>query len=74
MKRLVGLLHSSGQSSAEPDVPAHPTPIWISKRTRTALILAVVVVLGFVIWYVPSVLTTRPWNASARRLCARAIG
>lgn len=58
MKRLVGLLHSSGQSSAEPDVTAHPTPIWISKRTRTALILAVVIVLGFVIWYVPSVLTT----------------
>ena len=58
MKRLVGLLHSSGQSSAEPDVTAHPTPIWISKRTRTALILAVVIVLGFVIWYVPSVFTT----------------
>jgi predicted PurR-regulated permease PerM len=44
--------------TAEPDVTAHPTPIWISKRTRTVLILAVLVLLGLVIWQVPSVLTT----------------
>jgi predicted PurR-regulated permease PerM len=39
-------------------VTADPTPIRISKRTRTALILAMLAVLGLVIWYVPSVLTT----------------
>jgi predicted PurR-regulated permease PerM len=44
--------------TAEPDVTAHPTPIRISKRTRTALILAALVLLGVVIWRVPSVLTT----------------
>jgi predicted PurR-regulated permease PerM len=49
---------SSSGSRAEPDVTAHPTPIRISKRTRTALILAVLVVLGYVVYRVPSVLTT----------------
>jgi predicted PurR-regulated permease PerM len=47
-----------GQPSAEPDVTARPTPIRISKRTSTALILAVLVLLGLVIWLVPSALTT----------------
>ncbi|MEW6636756.1 MAG: AI-2E family transporter [Actinomycetota bacterium] len=42
----------------EPDVTAHPTPIRISKRTRTALILAVLTAVGLVIWYVPGVLAT----------------
>jgi predicted PurR-regulated permease PerM len=42
----------------EPDVTAHPTPIRISRRTRTALILAVLALLGLVIWQVPTVLTT----------------
>jgi predicted PurR-regulated permease PerM len=64
VKRLVGWARGRGRSGAEPeatpepDVTADPTPIRISKRTRTALILAVLVVLGFVIWRVPSVLTT----------------
>ncbi len=44
--------------TAEPDVTAHPTPIRISKRTRTALMLVVLALLGLVIWRVPSVLTT----------------
>jgi predicted PurR-regulated permease PerM len=43
---------------SEPDVTADPTPIRISKRTRTALILAGLVLLGLVVWYVPSVLST----------------
>ena len=48
MKRLVGRLRGRWQSGSEPDVrtepdvTAHPTPIRISKRTRTALMLAVV--------------------------------
>ena len=42
----------------EPDVTAHPTPIRISKRVRTVLILAVLALIGLVVWYVPSVLTT----------------
>ena len=42
----------------EPDVTARPTPILISTRTRTALLLAVVVLVGLVVWYVPSVLST----------------
>ena len=42
----------------EPDVKAHPTPILISKRTRTILILAVLAVLVYVVYLVPSVLTT----------------
>ncbi len=64
MKQLVGRLRGRGQSGSEPDVTAEPvvtadpTPIRISKRTRTALILAVLVLLGLVIWRVPSVLTT----------------
>jgi predicted PurR-regulated permease PerM len=51
---------SGGESEApsEPDVTAEPTPIWISKRTRTALILATLLLAGLVIWYVPSVLST----------------
>ena len=61
MKRLVGWLRGlrgSGQSDAEPDVTTRPTPIRISKRARTALVLAVLVLFGVVVWYVPSVLTT----------------
>jgi predicted PurR-regulated permease PerM len=64
VKRLVGRLRVREQSgseldvTAEPDVTAHPTPIRISKRTRTALMLAVLALLGLVIWRVPSVLTT----------------
>jgi predicted PurR-regulated permease PerM len=46
------------RSKAEPDVTVSPTPIPISKRTRTVLILAVLALLGLVIWFVPSVLTT----------------
>jgi len=51
---------SGGQSGAasEPDVTAEPTPIWISKRTRTTLILATLLLAGLVIWYVPSLLYT----------------
>jgi predicted PurR-regulated permease PerM len=51
---------SGGESGAapEPDVTADPTPIWISRRTRTALILATLVLAGLVAWYVPSVLST----------------
>ena len=41
----------------EPDVTAHPTPIRISRRTRTALILAVLVALAYVVYRVPDVLT-----------------
>ncbi len=40
----------------EPDVTAHPTPIRISRRTRTALILAVLVALAYVVYRVPDVL------------------
>ncbi len=64
MKRLVGWIRGREQSgiepdvTSEPDVTADPTPIRISKRTRTALILAVLVLLGSVVWLVPSVLTT----------------
>jgi predicted PurR-regulated permease PerM len=50
--------HGSATPSAEPDVTAHPTPIRISRRTRTALILAILVVLAYVVYRVPSVLTT----------------
>jgi len=50
--------HGSAAPSAEPDVTANPTPIRISRRTRTALILAVLVVLAYVVYRVPSVLTT----------------
>ena len=41
----------------EPDVTAHPTPIRISRRTRTALLLAVLVALAYVVYRVPDVLT-----------------
>jgi predicted PurR-regulated permease PerM len=41
-------------SKVEPDVTAHPTPI--SKRTRTALILAVIAALAYVVYRVPDVL------------------
>ena len=64
LKRLVGRVRggrrSGGESDAtpEPDVTAEPTPIPISKRTRTTLILAMLVLLGLVVWYVPSVLST----------------
>ena len=64
MKRLVGRLRGRWQSGSEPDVrtepdvTAHPTPIRISKRTRTVLILAALALLGLVVWQVPSVLTT----------------
>ena len=63
MKRLMGRLRSRGQPraeadvTAEPDVTAHPTPIRISKRTRTALLLAVLVLLAYVVYRVPDVLT-----------------
>jgi predicted PurR-regulated permease PerM len=50
--------HGSAAPSAEPDVTAHPTPIRISRRTRTFLILTVLVVLAYVVYWVPSVLTT----------------
>ena len=45
-----------GGSKGEPDVTAHPTPIWISRRTRTALILAVIAALAYVVYRVPDVL------------------
>ena len=60
----MGRLRGRGQAgtkpeaAAEPDVTARPTQIPISRRTRTALILAVAVLLGLVVWYVPSVITT----------------
>ena len=40
----------------EPDVTAHPTPIWISRRTRTVLILAMIAALAYVVYRVPDVL------------------
>jgi len=43
-------------SKGEPDVTAHPTPIRISRRTRTALILAVIAALAYVVYWVPDVL------------------
>ena len=47
----------SKSSKAGPDVTAWPTPIRISRRTRTALLLAVLAVLAYVVWLVPDVLT-----------------
>jgi predicted PurR-regulated permease PerM len=44
-------------SRGEPDVTAHPTPIRISRHTRTALLLAVLVALAYVVYRVPDVLT-----------------
>ena len=63
MKRFVrGLREKQGRPGklpeAEPDVTVHPTPIPISKRVRAALILAALGLIGLVVWYVPSVLTT----------------
>jgi predicted PurR-regulated permease PerM len=55
--RLLSGIRGRGQRDAEPDVTARPTPIPISKRTRTALTLAVLALFGLVVWYVPSVLT-----------------
>jgi predicted PurR-regulated permease PerM len=43
-------------SKGEPDVTAHPTPIRISRGTRTALILAVIAALAYVVYRVPDVL------------------
>src|ERR671917_1380673 len=43
-------------SKGEPDVTAHPTPIRISRRTRTALILVLIVALAYVVYQVPDVL------------------
>lgn len=42
----------------EPDVTARPTPIRISRRTRTVLLLAVLFVLAYIVYRVPGVLTT----------------
>jgi len=44
-------------SKGEPDVTAHPTPIRISRRTRMALLLAVLVALAYVVYRVPDALT-----------------
>lgn len=41
-----------------PDVTAHPTPIRISRNARLALVLAVISVLGYVVYLVPNALTT----------------
>ncbi len=62
-QRIRGMREKTGGEAnslpeAEPDVTAHPTPIRISKRVRTVLILAVLALIGLVVWYVPSVLTT----------------
>ena len=42
--------------NGEPDVTAYPTPIWISRRTRTTLILAVVAALAYIVYRVPDVI------------------
>ena len=47
-----------GRRREEPDVKAHPTPILISRRVRTVLVLAVLAALAYVVYLVPSVLTT----------------
>ena len=51
---------SDGELSAasEPEVTTEPTPMWISKRTSTARILATLLLACLVVWYVPSVLST----------------
>ncbi|CAA9483614.1 MAG: Uncharacterized UPF0118 membrane protein [uncultured Rubrobacteraceae bacterium] len=46
------------RGSAGPDVTAHPTPIRISRRTRTVLTLAAIAALAYAVYLVPSVLTT----------------
>lgn len=63
VQRIRGMREQTGEQpiklpETEPDVTAHPTPIRISKRMRTALILAVLVLVLLIIWYVPSALTT----------------
>lgn len=61
VKRFVGGLRQAfggGGPSDEPDVTAHPTPIPISRRFRTILVVAALVVLGLVFWYVPSLVST----------------
>jgi predicted PurR-regulated permease PerM len=64
LKRLAGWVRGRRRpggerdASSEPDVTADPTPIPISRRSRTALILVGLAVLGVVVWYVPSVLST----------------
>jgi predicted PurR-regulated permease PerM len=61
VKRFMGRLRGvfgGEQAGAEPDVTANPTPIPISKRFRTVLILATLAVVGLLFWYVPSVLST----------------
>ena len=55
---LRGLRRSGAGETAEPDVTADPTPIRITRRTRAALILAALVLLALVVWYVPSVIST----------------
>ena len=63
VRKLRGMQEQTGGQpnklpETEPDVTDHPTPIRISKRMRTVLILAILLLVGLVIWYVPSVLTT----------------
>lgn len=63
MQRLRGTREQTGEQptrlpETEPDVTASPTPIRISKRMRTVLILTVLALIGLLVWYVPSVLTT----------------
>ena len=47
-----------GSRRETPDVTSHPTPIRISRNARTALILVVIAVIGYVVYLVPNVLTT----------------
>ena len=54
----MGIRRRLGGRREEPDVKANATPIPISGRARTALILAIVAVLGYIVYLVPSVLTT----------------
>ncbi len=56
--RRAALRRRLRRRTREPDVTAHPTPIRISRRTRTVLILAAIAVLAYVVYLVPSVLTT----------------
>ena len=63
MQRLSGKQQQTDEQptrlpEAEPDVTASPTPIRISKRMRTVLILAGLILALLVVWYVPSALTT----------------
>ncbi|CAN5527795.1 AI-2E family transporter [soil metagenome] len=63
MQMLRGMREQAGEQptrlpETEPDVTASPTPIRISKRLRTVLILVVLALIGLVAWYVPSVVTT----------------